>query len=82
MHGYVTDCIISLLSCKNPTFSFSIAAYQQNQQVDPYAAGQSPVHANPENTMSNLSAFMMQGPNSIENFGLEFWLEKQLEVPF
>ena len=35
-----------------------IAAYQN--QADPYGAGQSPVHANPENTMSNLSAFMMQ----------------------
>ena len=23
-----------------------------------------------------------QGPDSIENFGLEFWLEKQLEIPF
>ena len=28
--------------------------------ADPYGAGQSPVHANPENAMSNLSAFMMQ----------------------
>ena len=35
-----------------------IAAYQN--QSDPYGAGQSPVQANPENAMSNLSAFMMQ----------------------
>ena len=25
---------------------------------------------------------MRQGPDSIENFELEFWLEKQLEIPF
>ena len=23
-----------------------------------------------------------QGPDSIENCGLEFWLEKQIEIPF
>ena len=23
-----------------------------------------------------------QGPDSIENFGLKFWLEKQIEIPF
>ena len=49
------NCIFPL--AKLPTF-FLIPAYQN--QSDPYGAGQSPVQANPENAMSNLSAFMMQ----------------------
>ena len=50
---------LHLPSCKTPDTTFFLIPAYQNQS-DPYGAGQSPVQANPENAMSNLSAFMMQ----------------------